>query len=124
MAYIPDEAIDSLDELTKGARLYYVWLCRVRNQKTGRCFPSVETTMESLSINRGTVYALRKELQAKGWADFSGNNADLLKGFNSLKNQTVFIETKEDTRESLKNQTFDDESLKNQTKSLKNQTPL
>lgn len=115
MAFIPDEAIDSMDELTKGARLYYVWLCRVRNQKTGRCFPSVETTMESLGINRGTVYTLRKELQERAWATFTGNNADLLKGFNSPKNQTMDAKNKDLRENSLIFQTISPESLKNQT---------
>lgn len=115
MAFIPDEAIDDLGQLTKGARLYFIWLCRVRNQKTGKCFPSVQTTMECLGINRGSVYALRKELQEKSWAIFDGNNAELMKGFNSPKNQTAAVDTAQVIEFSPKNQTEIDESLKNQT---------
>lgn len=106
MAYVPDEAIDSFSELSKGARLLYVFLCRVRNQETGRCFPSVSTTMASLGVNKPTVYALRKELASKGWATFDGDWIVQLRGFSpSLKNQTFKTATKALSSDSLKNQT-------------------
>lgn len=140
MAFIPDEAIDRLSELSKGARHLYVFLARCRNQKNGKCCPSVSTTMQSLACNRGTVYALRSELVAANWATFEGDDCKQLFGFGSLKNQTVFVENKEDGELSLKNQTddaiesensdnlqaesekSDSESLNNQTTCLKNQT--
>ena len=143
MALIPDTAIDRFKELSKGARLLYVFLCRCRNRETGRCFPSVATTQEALEVNRGTVFALRRELASKAWAIFDGDEVTGLLGFASLKNQTTYVEKKEvipEAGDSLKNQTPSvetievAESLKNQTcfpvneseksdsKSLKNQT--
>ncbi len=95
MAYVPDAAIDNFSELSKGARLLYVFLCRVRNQETGRCFPSVPTTMTALGVNKPTVYALRKELASKKWATFDGDKVAQLLGFSeSLKNQTTKTENK------------------------------
>jgi len=129
VAYIPDEAIDRLCELSKGARHLYVFLARCRNQKTGLCCPSVAVTMSFLDCNRGTVYALRAELSEKQWAVFEGDKAVALLGFESLKIQTANAANEELTADSPKNQTTasesensDSESLKNQTGSLKNQT--
>jgi hypothetical protein len=104
--------------------------------------------MNAIGISRGTVYALRKELQVKAWARFDGDTVTNLLGFASkdseslknqtnqgqseksdcLKNQTVFVESIEDS-ESLKNQTNQGQSEKSDSKvrkirlnSLKNQT--
>jgi hypothetical protein len=83
--------------------------------------------MSSIGLSRGQVYAIRKELDVKGWAKFQSNNAELLIGFNiikSLENQTSSSANKEvdnDRGESLENQT---NSLENQTNSLENQTEL
>jgi Helix-turn-helix domain len=118
MAYIPDESIDRLNELSKGARHLYVFLARCRNQKSGRCFPSVMTTQEALGINRGSVFSLRKELSSKGWATFDGNEVVNLLGFASLENQTPSVEKTVD-KPSLKNQTVEEsdksDCTKNQT---------
>ena len=115
MAFIPDEAIDRLHELSKGARHLYVFLARCRNQRTGRCHPSVSATMAALACNRGTVYALRTELSGAGWAQFEGDSATCLLGFNSLNNQTIGEANKQDTGISLNNQTENTGSLNNQT---------
>lgn len=123
MAFIPDEAIDRLAELSKGARLLYVFLARCRNQKTGKCHPSVAFTMEHLDCNRGTVYTLRNELSKAGWAHFEGDNVTNLYGFSSLKNQTTDDANAEDRAESLKNQTSVSADQSEKSDSLKNQTP-
>ena len=121
MALIPDEAVDRMyGELTSGARDLYIYLARCRNQKTGKCCPSVQTIMSSIGLSRGQVYAIRKELDFKGWAKFQANNAELLIGFNilkSLENQTTNNANKEVDSDR-------GESLENQTNSLENQTEL
>jgi hypothetical protein len=78
--------------------------------------------MESIGVNRGTVYSLRKELQAKDWAAIAGDNVTNLFGFDSLKNQTSGTANKEVTTysnaESVNTQADESEksdSLKNQT---------
>jgi len=130
MAFIPDEVIDDMySELTSGARDLYIYLARCRNQKTGKCCPSIPTISSSIGLSRPRIYALRKELQIKKWAEFSGNDAILLKGFKSLKNKTSDEENKgvvigmpaslENKTESLEIET---PSLENKTKSLKNKT--
>lgn len=97
VAYIPDEAIDEMSKLTAGAWRLYCFLARCRNQSTGKCCPSVNLTMESIGINRGTVYTLRKELQTKSWATFNGNSVTDLFGFKSPKNQTKAESEKSDS---------------------------
>lgn len=95
-------------ELTSGARDLYTFLCRCRNQTTGKCCPSVSTTQDALNLSRARVFALRKELTDKGWAEFDGNYAVRLFGFDSLKNKTICELAKEDSGrdvESLKNKT-------------------
>ncbi len=126
MALIPDEAIDRMyRELTSGARDLYVYLARCRNQKTGKCCPSVQTIMSSIGLSRPRVYAMRKELDVKGWAKFQANNAELLIGFKiteSLENETTNGASKESNlvaSESLENKT---PSLENKTNSLENKT--
>lgn len=107
----------------------YVFLARCRNQQSGKCFPSVATTMESLDCNRGTVYSLRAELTAKGWAHFEGDQVTSLLGFEGLKIQTSREAGKRVIEFSPKNQTEDshqsensDKSEKSDSESLKIQT--
>lgn len=128
MALIPDEAVDRMyTELTSGARDLYIYLARCRNQKTGKCCPSVQTIMSSINLSRPRIYALRSELEAKKWAKFQANNAELLVGFKnaeSLENETISDVSKEfnlASGESLENKT---PSLENKTNSLENKTKL
>lgn len=96
MAYIPDEAIDRMTELSAGAWRLYCFLARCRNQKTGKCFPSVKTTAAALGAHDKYVYQLRKELAGKKWAQFTGDVASLFVGFISKKNLTSGDENKGD----------------------------
>ena len=94
MAFIPDEAVDRMTELSSGAWRLYCYLARCRNQRSGKCCPSVAVTMEAIGVNRGSVYALRKELVNEKWARFDGDSAVLLVGFDSLNNQTPIAAVK------------------------------
>ncbi len=93
MAFIPDQAVDNMTQLSSGAWRLYCYLARCRNQKTGLCCPSISTTKEAIGVNRSSVYALRKELIEKNWATFEGNRATGLFGFGSQEIQTTFADT-------------------------------
>lgn len=102
MAYIPDEAIDRMNELSPGAWRLFCFLCRCRNSKTGRSFPSVRLSAEAAGVHTKNVFRLRRELTAAGWVNFQGDEADLLVGFNGSKNATTNIANIEDGRKVAK----------------------
>lgn len=89
MAFIPDEAIRRMTELSAGAWRLYCFLASCRNQNTGRCFPSVGTTAEAIGVHKRNIFKLRKELATAGWAHFDGDNATGLLGFITGKNATI-----------------------------------
>lgn len=91
MALIPDEAIDRMTELSAGAWRLYCFLARCRNQKTGRCFPSAQTSAEAVGAHLKHISRLRRELVRAGWARFKGNEATLLIGFTGNKNATAVV---------------------------------
>lgn len=95
MALIPDVAVDRMTELSASAWRLYCVLARHRNQKTGRCFPSVQTSAEAIGVHPRNIFKLRKELTAAGWAVFDGNEVKLLFGFDSVKNTTTFVDNTE-----------------------------
>ena len=92
MALIPDKAIDNQAEVSGGAWRLYCFLARCRNQRTGKCCPSVSTIESSIQIKRRQVFALKAELQAAGWAKFNGSDVTELYGFESAENRTVGVE--------------------------------
>lgn len=105
MAFIPDDAIDRMAELSAGAWRLYCFLARCRNQRDGRCHPSLHLTMETIGTKRRQTFELRKELAAAGWATFDGNTVSNLLGFDSAKNRTPDIEVEEVTQDSAENRT-------------------
>lgn len=115
MAYVPDEAIDRMAELSAGAWRLYCFLARCRNQKTGKCCPSVQTTAEAIDTHPKNIFKLRKELAAAGWGRFDGNDAFDLFGFGSSKNTTTDVPAIEVVAESSKNTTLRVVSSKNAT---------
>ena len=53
MAFVPDEIIDRMYlELSSGARDLYIFLARCRNQKTGKCCPSIHTISDAIGLSR------------------------------------------------------------------------
>jgi uncharacterized phage protein (TIGR02220 family) len=105
MAFIPDEAIDRMTELSAGAWRLYCFLARCRNQRTGRCFPSVGVTMETIGTKRRQTFELRRELAQKKWATFDGDTVTRLFGFDSAKNRTPDVEPEGVIEESAENRT-------------------
>jgi hypothetical protein len=89
MAFIPDEAVDGMTKLSAGAWRLYCFLARCRNQKSGKCCPSVRVTAEAIDVHPKNIFKLRNELTQAGWAQFDGDNATGLLGFNGSKNATI-----------------------------------
>lgn len=90
MAYIPDEAVEQMYELSAGAWRLYCCLARFLNHKTGQCNPSVATCAEILQVHPKHIFKLRSELSVTGWAKFSGDTVVSLAFFGSRKNATAF----------------------------------
>lgn len=115
MAYVPDEAIDRMDELSSGAWKLYCFLCRCRNHGSGKCNPSSVLTAKTIGVHTKNVFRLRRELAAKGWAAFEGDSATWMiylsknpipeQNSNGSKNATTDDATEELIAESSKNAT-------------------
>jgi len=115
MAFIPDEAVDRMAELSAGAWRLYCFLARCRNGKTGKCCPSIRVTAEAIDVHPKNVFKLRNELVAAGWVTFNADHAILILGFVSSKNATADVEVIEDTANGSKNTTIEADSSKNAT---------
>jgi hypothetical protein len=70
MAYVPDEAIDRMDELSGGAYKLYTYLCKRRNGKLGNCFPKLRRAAADIKRDHVQVWRWRKELIERGWILF------------------------------------------------------
>src|SRR5580765_5227355 len=70
MAYIPDEAVARLSELTKGGFALYVYFCKLGDRKTGICWPSLRTTAAYMKVDQRRVCVWRRELLEAGWIRF------------------------------------------------------
>jgi hypothetical protein len=115
MALIPDEAVDRMTELSAGAWRLYCYLARCRNQKSGKCNPSVVTSAEAIGVHQKNVFKLRRELVETAWARFDGNDAIFLLGFKGSKNATANDVNDADKADGSKNATSKDVSSKNAT---------
>jgi hypothetical protein len=95
MAYVPDEAVDAMHQISKSAFLIYVYLCRRRNHRTGVCFPSLRTIAEECGVEYSYASLMRAELIKKGWLDLSDDGELIpVKGFESksLENPESVLE--------------------------------
>src|SRR5262245_4304532 len=115
MAFIPDEAVDRMAELSAGAWRLYCFLARCRNGKTGKCCPSIRVTAEAIDVHPKNVFKLRNELVTAGWATFNADHAILILGYVSSKNATADVEAIEDTAKSSENTTNEADGSKNAT---------
>lgn len=70
MAYLPDEAVERSHELTGGAFKLYAYICKLRNHKTGICWPKGRTAAEYLRADPARIVGWRRELIAKGWIQY------------------------------------------------------
>lgn len=67
MALLPDGAIRRSHELTGGAFKLYAYICKLRNHKTGICWPRGRTAAAYLEVDPARIVGWRRELVAKGW---------------------------------------------------------
>ena len=88
MALIPDEAIESMTELSAGAWRLYCYLARRRNHSTGQCNPSVTTCAEAIGVHPKNIFKLRRELSVRGWAMFNSDSVVHLAWLTGSKNAT------------------------------------
>jgi hypothetical protein len=119
VAYVPDEAIDRMDELSSGAWKLYCFLCRCRNHASGKCNPSSALTAKTIGVHTKNVFRLRRELTVKGWASFTGDSATWMIYLSKnpiseqipdgSKNATTGDAMEELTPQSSKNATVDSE---------------
>lgn len=70
-----------MTELSAGAWRLYCFLARCRNQKTGKCCPSITLTMQIVGVKKSQVYRIRRELIDANWVRFTGDSAVWLKFF-------------------------------------------
>lgn len=104
-----------MNEVSAGAWRLYCFLARCRNQKSGKCCPSVSTSAEAIDVHPKNIFKLRKELIEADWAQFTGDSATFLLGFESSKNATANDADAGDIGESSKNATPKSEGSKNAT---------
>lgn len=90
MANIPDEAIDRMQEVSKSAFVIYVYLCRRRNGKTGKCFPSLKTIASECNLDYSYASVMRSELVKNGWIELDEKgHIKLLMGFGKSKDEVL-----------------------------------
>lgn len=123
MAFIPDEAIKRMTEISAGAWRLYCALAMHRNQKTGKCCPSVRTSAEAIDVHPKNIFKLRNELVKAQWARFNGDNVTDLLGFAGSKNTTDDVAAIEDMPTSSENATLRVVSIEDRPKGSKNTTP-
>lgn len=67
MAYVPDEAITRFGELTPTAGRIFLLDCKLANQDTGECFPSIQFVAQSLGLRLDHAKRYEQELINKRW---------------------------------------------------------
>lgn len=97
MAFVPDIAIESMDEVSGTAFRLYTYLCMRRNRRSGVCFPSLRLIAEETGINYSYASVCKLELIEKGWIEtVKGGRIRPLKGFgedgNVLENPKEVLE--------------------------------
>lgn len=87
MAYVPDIAIESMDEVSGSAFRLYTYLCMRRNRRSGVCFPSLRLIADETGINYSHASVCKLELIDKGWIEtVKGGRIRPLKGFEEGEN--------------------------------------
>lgn len=118
MANIPDEAIDRMQEVSKSAFVIYVYLCRRRNGKTGKCFPSLKTIASECNLDYSYASVMRSELVRANWIALDDNgHIELLMGFGKSKDDVL-----ENPKEVLENPNEPLENPKRHIKDINHQS--
>ena len=80
MAYVPDDAIKRLDEISPTAGRLYLFLCQWRDHETGYSRKSFDTACAELEFSRATSYRVRRELLDGDWITLNDNGRVGLRG--------------------------------------------
>lgn len=94
MAKVPDECFDRAQrelvtkkgEMKYAAFYLYAYYCKLRNNETGECFPSLKVTANALGLNYSYASQLKDFLVEKEWIELTENgHIRLLVGFESAE---------------------------------------
>lgn len=94
MAKVPDECFDRAQrelvtkkgEMKYAAFYLYTYYCKLRNNETGECFPSLKVTANALGLNYSYASQLKDFLVEKEWIELTENgHIRLLVGFESAE---------------------------------------
>lgn len=80
MAYVPDDAIKLLNEISPTAGRLYLFFCRWRDHDTGYSRKSFDTACSELEYSRATSYRVRRELLDGNWIIIGDNGRVGLRG--------------------------------------------
>ena len=76
MAYVPDDAIQRLNDISPAAGRLYLFFCRWRDHETGYSRKNFDTACKELGVSRPTYYRLRAELlrdkMGRSWVTLDG----------------------------------------------------
>lgn len=82
MAFIPDDLVNKLHELSPKAALLFVHYCKWRNSVTGQTWPSLSTIAKEMAIPKSSACELRKQLIDRGWLELiSGDTVRVVGNF-------------------------------------------
>lgn len=80
MAFVPDQAIEHMNDLTGRAFKLYAYFCK-RADERGECYPSLALTAHDCGWQKSHASEARKELLAKGWIRLDGQVISCQMGF-------------------------------------------
>lgn len=80
MAYIPDDAVDNMAEVSPSAFLAYALICRRRNHQRQAAYFTIELLSTAMSVGKSTAYAAVSDLERAEWLTRSENSWYPLKG--------------------------------------------
>jgi hypothetical protein len=90
MAFVPDEAIVDACDLSPGAWRLYGYYCMKRNKETrGWNCPKAAVLKEMPKMTKETYFRSKRELLDEGWIVADKDFITPIKGFRSVKNDTI-----------------------------------
>lgn len=90
MALIPDEAIESMDEISPSAWKVYCLLCKFRSKESGESWPAHKTIEQVTGVHYTRIGDAKRQLVAAGWIEITKDGrCQLLKGFAKCKGESL-----------------------------------
>jgi hypothetical protein len=88
MAYIPDEAIERMGEISGNAFKLFNFYCSKADKHTGESFYKAETIAKEMKWRKNHVYEHRKALLAENWITLDGDTVKVAFGFPRPSNES------------------------------------